>query len=191
MHQCQEEQLSFQLVFADTLDALRFCIVTQVALLYEEWPKDSLSSLGGTVAGLDNKLLFKGPRMALALVTSSEYTYVWRGTGETCTVCFFASAQLVVVLLFPVNSASPCIAMHPHQHREVRLPSSEVSVASNVHWVDCTYHGPGPALAQALVSISNGGQTVCNEVAWKALQDNLPGRCQVGGPWNMTTFVFG
>lgn len=75
MHQCHEEQLSFQLVFADTSDALRFCIVTQVALLYEEWPQDSLSALGGTVVGLDNKLLFKGPRMALALVASSEYTY--------------------------------------------------------------------------------------------------------------------
>ena len=61
----------------------------------------------------------------------------------------------------------------------MQLPRSEVSLASNVHWVDCTYHGPGPALAQALVAISHGGQTVCNEMAWKALQDNLPGRCQV------------
>lgn len=70
---------------------------------------------------------------------------------------------------------------HPHYncYRDVHLPRSEVSLASNVHWVDCTYHGPGPALAQALVAISHGGQTVCNELAWKALQDNLPGRCQV------------
>lgn len=76
MHQCHEDRLSFHLVFADALDALRFCIVTQVALLYEDWPQEGVSGLGGTVVGLDNKLLFRGPRMALALVASAEYTCV-------------------------------------------------------------------------------------------------------------------
>ncbi len=50
---------------------------------------------------------------------------------------------------------------------------------TSAHWIDSTYHGHAPALASALVNIAHGGQTVCNEAAWKMLQDNLPGRCQV------------
>ncbi len=76
MYQCQEQQMHYQLVFSTTLDALRFCITMQVVLLYEEWPQDALAVLGGTVVGLDNKVLFRGPRMAMALVLSDEYTYV-------------------------------------------------------------------------------------------------------------------
>lgn len=49
------------------MDALRFAHAAQVALLFQRWPPDAALLAGATEAAADGRLLFAGPRVAMAL----------------------------------------------------------------------------------------------------------------------------
>jgi hypothetical protein len=56
--------------FASALDAVRFCHAAQVALLFQRWPSDCTAVCGETVLAADGRLLFAGPRLAMAVHTT-------------------------------------------------------------------------------------------------------------------------
>lgn len=55
------------LSFACAVHALRFAHAVQVALLFQRWPPDAAAISGPTEAAADGRLLFAGPRVAMAL----------------------------------------------------------------------------------------------------------------------------
>ena len=60
--------------FASPLNAVRFCHVTQVALMFAKWPADGQHICGPEEHNVEGRLLFAGPRVAMALHSSADYT---------------------------------------------------------------------------------------------------------------------
>lgn len=63
-------------MFAVASDALRFAHAAQVRLLYTDWPvsdKELWRQFGPTEYTPDSRLLFHGPRMAMAIHETGEY----------------------------------------------------------------------------------------------------------------------
>lgn len=60
--------------FASPLNAVRFCHVTQVALMFAKWPADGQHICGPEKHNVEGRLLFAGPRVAMALHSSADYT---------------------------------------------------------------------------------------------------------------------
>lgn len=56
--------------FPSALDAVRFCHGAQVALLFQRWPSDCGPICGETLLAADGRLLFAGPRLAMAVHTT-------------------------------------------------------------------------------------------------------------------------
>ena len=52
--------------FASPLNAVRFCHVTQVALMFAKWPADGQHICGPEKHNVEGRLLFAGPRVAMA-----------------------------------------------------------------------------------------------------------------------------
>ena len=73
--------------FASPLNAVRFCHVTQVALMFAKWPADGQHICGPEEHNVEGRLLFAGPRVAMALHSSADYTCGLLGfaaQGESC-----------------------------------------------------------------------------------------------------------
>ena len=60
--------------FASPLSAVRFCHIAQVALLFARWPADSWALCGLEEYNVEGRLIFAGPRVAMALHTSPDFT---------------------------------------------------------------------------------------------------------------------
>ena len=61
--------------FASPLNAVRFCHVTQVALMFAKWPADGHQHICGPEEhNVEGRLIFAGPRVAMALHSSADYT---------------------------------------------------------------------------------------------------------------------
>ena len=60
--------------FASPLNAVRFCHVTQVALMHAKWPADAQHICGREEHNVEGRLIFAGPRIAMALHSSADYT---------------------------------------------------------------------------------------------------------------------
>lgn len=63
----------FGIAFASPIDALRFCHASQALLLRVPWPQDFSHYLGATETLSDGRVLFKGPRLAMAIHYSHDY----------------------------------------------------------------------------------------------------------------------
>ncbi|CAL8470951.1 g10493 [Coccomyxa elongata] len=59
--------------FGAALDAVRFCHAAQVALLFQRWPSDCAAVAGPTELTPDNRPLFAGPRIAMAVHTTPAH----------------------------------------------------------------------------------------------------------------------
>lgn len=59
--------------FGGALDAVRFCHAAQVALLFKHWPPDCSAVAGPREMTPDNRPLFAGPRIALAVHTTPAF----------------------------------------------------------------------------------------------------------------------
>ncbi|EIE20201.1 hypothetical protein COCSUDRAFT_67530 [Coccomyxa subellipsoidea C-169] len=59
--------------FGAALDAVRFCHAAQVALLFQRWPSDCTAVVGPTQLTPDNRPLFAGPRVAMAVHTTPAH----------------------------------------------------------------------------------------------------------------------
>ena len=66
--------------FASPLNAVRFCHVTQVALMFAKWPADGQHICGPEEHNVEGRLLFAGPRVAMALHSSADYTCAFPGS---------------------------------------------------------------------------------------------------------------
>lgn len=60
--------------FGSALSAVRFCHVAQVALLFGKWPADTATVCGPEQHNVEGRLIFAGPRVAMALHTSHDFT---------------------------------------------------------------------------------------------------------------------
>lgn len=70
-----ESQGCYLLAFVTTVDAVRFCHTAQVLLMYSPWQQESKDWLGKEEKnGIDGKLLFKGPRVAMAIHLCNDYS---------------------------------------------------------------------------------------------------------------------
>jgi hypothetical protein len=65
-------------VFESPLNAVRFCHVAQVALMFNRWPHDSTVLCGPEEYNVEGRLIFAGPRVAMALHTSHDFTCGFR-----------------------------------------------------------------------------------------------------------------
>ena len=63
------------MAFESPLNAVRFCHVAQVALMFNRWPHDSAVLCGPEEYNVEGRLIFAGPRVAMALHTSHHFTY--------------------------------------------------------------------------------------------------------------------
>lgn len=59
--------------FASPLDAVRFCHVAQVALMFGRWPADGAAVCFSEEHNVEGRLIFAGPRVAMALHTSTDF----------------------------------------------------------------------------------------------------------------------
>lgn len=59
--------------FSGALAAVRFCHAAQVALMFARWPPEAREVCGPTEAAPDGRLLFAGPRMAMAVHDTYAY----------------------------------------------------------------------------------------------------------------------
>ncbi|KAK9829405.1 hypothetical protein WJX72_005653 [[Myrmecia] bisecta] len=69
-----EGQGKFMLACGSTLDALRFCHAAQTNILYTRWPPEAAIICGAVQTTADGRLLFRGPRVAMAVHETNEYT---------------------------------------------------------------------------------------------------------------------
>ena len=70
-----ESQGCYLVAFASTVDALRFCHTAQVLLMYSHWPSTECGEYcGEEETAADGKALFKGPRVAMAIHESNDYS---------------------------------------------------------------------------------------------------------------------
>ena len=61
------------LTFAKTVDAVRFCHAAQTNVLYHRWPPEALDMCGSIEHTPDGRLLFRGPRVAMAVHETDDY----------------------------------------------------------------------------------------------------------------------
>ncbi|KAL3147560.1 hypothetical protein ABBQ38_014613 [Trebouxia sp. C0009 RCD-2024] len=61
------------LTFAKTVDAVRFCHAAQTNVLYHRWPPEALDISGAIEHTPDGRLLFRGPRLAMAVHETDDY----------------------------------------------------------------------------------------------------------------------
>ena len=72
----------YLLVFSSAVDAVRFCHAGQALLMYSHWPAELQQDYSGPAeVTADNRLVFKGPRMAMAVHESDEYSCMVRMDG--------------------------------------------------------------------------------------------------------------
>ncbi len=64
------------LTFAKTVDAVRFCHAAQTNVLYHRWPPEALDMCGAIEHTPDGRVLFRGPRVAMAVHETDDYEYV-------------------------------------------------------------------------------------------------------------------
>lgn len=76
----------YWLAFDDALHALRFCMVSQCYLMLCDALHDPHELLGQTEKTPDGRLLFRGPRVAMAMHETSDYKCVWVIAGA-CYWC--------------------------------------------------------------------------------------------------------
>ncbi|KAK9786282.1 hypothetical protein WJX73_000303 [Symbiochloris irregularis] len=71
----QHPQLGrFMVAFPSSLEALRFCHAAQLGLMYRRWPNErGIHNNGRTEFAPDGRLLFAGPRMAMAVHESADF----------------------------------------------------------------------------------------------------------------------
>ncbi len=100
--------------FGSALDAVRFCHAAQVALLFQRWPSDCAAVAGPTELTPDNRPLFAGPRIAMAVHTTPAHE---------CAAAICHVERLGIRLSAPVittekHSKAPfCIGTHLVMHR--------------------------------------------------------------------------
>ncbi len=68
--------------FGAALDAVRFCHAAQVALLFQRWPSDCTAVVGPTQLTPDNRPLFAGPRVAMAVHTTPAHECATASPGR-------------------------------------------------------------------------------------------------------------
>lgn len=71
-----ESQGAYLLAFGLAVDAVRFCHSAQALLMYSQWPADCAEYCGKTELAPDGKPVFKGPRVAMAVHQSCEFTTI-------------------------------------------------------------------------------------------------------------------
>lgn len=70
-----ESRGCYLIAFASPIDALRFCHTAQLMLMYTHWPVTEYGEWCGTdETSTDGKALFQGPRVAMAIHESNDYT---------------------------------------------------------------------------------------------------------------------
>lgn len=69
-----ESQGCYLLAFASPIDAVRFCHAAQVLLMYIPWTPEMAEWCGAEEGGPDGKLVFNGPRVAMAVHESNDYS---------------------------------------------------------------------------------------------------------------------
>lgn len=74
MFRMSESQGAYLLAFSRGVDGVRFCHAAQTLLTYAYWPAEFADWYGKEQRGRDGKLLFKGPRMAMAVHESNDYS---------------------------------------------------------------------------------------------------------------------
>ena len=125
-----ESRGCYLIAFTSPVDALRFCHTAQLMLMYTHWPVTEYGEWCGTdEKSTDGKALFQGPRVAMAIHESNDYT--------TRPV--------------PKMTATP----------------------DGVGAFFSDFVGPAEEAARVLSEVA------LSEPAWKAVQDQLPGRPQV------------
>ena len=63
------------MAFTSTVDALRFCHTAQVLLMYSPWPQAECGDYcGSEETAPDGKVTFKGPRVAMSIHESNDYS---------------------------------------------------------------------------------------------------------------------
>ena len=69
--------------FSGALAAVRFCHAAQVALMFARWPPEAREVCGPTEAAPDGRLLFAGPRLAMAVHDTYAYQCApfWEALG--------------------------------------------------------------------------------------------------------------
>lgn len=63
------------LTFGKTVDAVRFCHAAQTNILFHRWPPEALDMCGPIEHTPDGRLLFRGPRVAMAVHETDIYEY--------------------------------------------------------------------------------------------------------------------
>ncbi|PSC75196.1 Helicase sen1 [Micractinium conductrix] len=71
-----ESQAAFLLAFTSPVDGVRFCHSAQALLMYSQWGADCAEFCGRTELAPDGKPTFKGPRVAMAVHQSCEFSAV-------------------------------------------------------------------------------------------------------------------
>ena len=61
------------LTFGKTVDAVRFCHAAQTNVLFHRWPPEALDMCGPIEHTPDGRLLFRGPRVAMAVHETDDY----------------------------------------------------------------------------------------------------------------------
>jgi class 3 adenylate cyclase len=69
-----ERRGQYLVVFSSPKDAICFCHATQMLLMQELWPSEAVSWCGDIEKTADDKLLYKGPRLAMVVHNSNNYT---------------------------------------------------------------------------------------------------------------------
>ena len=70
---CVVVQGRCMLTFAKTVDAVRFCHAAQTNVLYHRWPPEALDMCGSIEHTPDGRVLFRGPRVAMAVHETDDY----------------------------------------------------------------------------------------------------------------------
>lgn len=196
----------FLLAFSNSLEALRFCHAAQLALMYRRWPNEGHIHHGRTEYAPDGRLLFSGPRVAMAVHESSSFRSVLISCQLQCC-CSIITMQLPLPLAgygfpackFACATAAQSGLCHASAHTTDQvLPAQKYitskqltvfvagrvlqprGVSKPVKWVGRAYEGDAVSFAQKLVQAAHGGQVVLSGTAWASVQDGLPGLSQVG-----------
>lgn len=86
----------YWLAFDDALHALRFCMVSQCYLMLCDSLHDPHELLGATEKTPDGRLLFRGPRVAMAMHQTNDYRCLCRALVQRARAAYLCSVLVCV-----------------------------------------------------------------------------------------------
>lgn len=160
------------------MDALRFTHATQMLLVQADWPADAKDYFGEVVRAPDGRLLFRGPRVCMAIHESPDF-FVSALTSAGCTACQRSDHNSCEISVDSepslCNVANPyaCCRVHAFAMLAHTQAYEDSTLQPKPPRTAMSFDGPAMDLPKQLAKIGRGGQIILSELAWDSVKQGI------------------